>query len=170
MKKQSKNETDLVGLLTKLGEQITALDRKVETLATLVNRTQAQSPALRPVSSAVPSALPTGGRAGAPQPQQQPRSRPMFQAVCADCKKDCELPFKPSGDRPVYCKECFSRRKSTNTLKAPGEQKPKAVPPSPSVIHAAVDLPEPSAKTVKKPAVVKKPAAKKKPVAAKKKK
>ena len=36
----------------------------------------------------------------------------MHKAVCAGCKKDCEVPFKPSGDRPVYCKECFSKRKN----------------------------------------------------------
>lgn len=39
--------------------------------------------------------------------------REMFKAVCADCKKECEVPFKPSGDRPVYCKECFSKRKTS---------------------------------------------------------
>ena len=36
----------------------------------------------------------------------------MFKAMCAECQKDCEVPFKPSGDRPVYCKECFSKRKN----------------------------------------------------------
>jgi len=35
----------------------------------------------------------------------------MFKAICADCGKECEVPFKPSGDRPVYCKECFAKRK-----------------------------------------------------------
>ena len=40
---------------------------------------------------------------------RQPRE--MFKATCADCKKECEVPFKPSGDRPIYCKECFSKRK-----------------------------------------------------------
>lgn len=44
-----------------------------------------------------------GGFGGAP--------REMHKATCADCKKECEVPFKPSGDRPVYCKECFSKRK-----------------------------------------------------------
>ena len=39
------------------------------------------------------------------------RPREMHKATCADCKKECEVPFKPSGDRPVYCKECFSKRK-----------------------------------------------------------
>jgi CxxC-x17-CxxC domain-containing protein len=37
--------------------------------------------------------------------------REMHKATCADCQKECEVPFKPSGDRPVYCKECFAKRK-----------------------------------------------------------
>lgn len=37
--------------------------------------------------------------------------RQMHKAQCADCKKECEVPFKPSGDRPVYCRDCFSKRK-----------------------------------------------------------
>ena len=39
------------------------------------------------------------------------RPREMHKAVCADCKQECEVPFKPSGDRPVYCKACFAKRK-----------------------------------------------------------
>ncbi len=35
----------------------------------------------------------------------------MHKAVCADCGKECEVPFKPSGDRPVYCKECYGKHK-----------------------------------------------------------
>lgn len=36
------------------------------------------------------------------------RERPeRFKATCDECKKECELPFRPSGDRPVYCSECF---------------------------------------------------------------
>ena len=37
--------------------------------------------------------------------------REMHKAICAECKKECEVPFKPREDRPVYCKECFSKRK-----------------------------------------------------------
>ena len=39
--------------------------------------------------------------------------REMHKATCADCKKECEVPFKPSGDRPIYCKECFSKRRDS---------------------------------------------------------
>ena len=41
------------------------------------------------------------------------RPREMHKATCAECKRECEVPFKPSGDRPVYCKECFSKRKES---------------------------------------------------------
>lgn len=39
------------------------------------------------------------------------RPREMHKAVCAECKQECEVPFKPSADRPVYCKDCFAKRK-----------------------------------------------------------
>jgi len=37
--------------------------------------------------------------------------REMHKAVCADCGAECEVPFKPSGDRPVYCRECWAKRR-----------------------------------------------------------
>ena len=49
-------------------------------------------------------------------------SRPMFNAVCATCGKRCEVPFRPSGDRPVYCKECF-RAKQEGAPGAPSRAK-----------------------------------------------
>src|SRR3989338_4727076 len=33
--------------------------------------------------------------------------REMFKATCAECGKPCEVPFRPSGERPVYCRDCF---------------------------------------------------------------
>ncbi|MBS3155147.1 DNA-directed RNA polymerase [Candidatus Woesearchaeota archaeon] len=42
--------------------------------------------------------------------------REMHKAVCSDCGKECEVPFKPGVDaegkpRPVYCKECYQKHK-----------------------------------------------------------
>lgn len=31
----------------------------------------------------------------------------LFSAVCTACKKQCEVPFRPSADKPVYCRDCF---------------------------------------------------------------
>ena len=33
--------------------------------------------------------------------------RTMHKAICDKCKKECELPFKPTGDKPVFCSDCF---------------------------------------------------------------
>ena len=35
--------------------------------------------------------------------------REMHPATCAECGKETQVPFRPSGDRPVYCSDCFSR-------------------------------------------------------------
>jgi len=37
--------------------------------------------------------------------------REMHKATCADCKQETEVPFVPSGDRPVYCRECYAKHK-----------------------------------------------------------
>lgn len=33
-------------------------------------------------------------------------------AVCTDCGNECEVPFKPDPNRPVYCRECWAKRRS----------------------------------------------------------
>jgi len=39
------------------------------------------------------------------------RGRPdMHSAICADCGRECEVPFRPSGDKPVYCSDCFKNQ------------------------------------------------------------
>jgi len=35
--------------------------------------------------------------------------RQMFQATCAECGKNTEVPFQPRGDRPVYCSDCYRK-------------------------------------------------------------
>jgi len=40
------------------------------------------------------------------------RHREMFQATCSGCGKIAEVPFQPRGDKPVYCRECFSSRQA----------------------------------------------------------
>jgi len=34
----------------------------------------------------------------------------MHTATCAECGNSCEVPFKPTGDRPVYCSNCFKAK------------------------------------------------------------
>jgi CxxC-x17-CxxC domain-containing protein len=48
-----------------------------------------------------------GGGFGGGQPRE------MHKAICASCQKECEVPFKPSSGRPVYCRDCFNKQKGT---------------------------------------------------------
>ena len=37
--------------------------------------------------------------------------RESHKAKCADCGKDCTVPFEPKEGRPVYCRECLPKHK-----------------------------------------------------------
>lgn len=39
------------------------------------------------------------------------RETAMFQATCSECKKNCDVPFRPANDKPVYCNACFSAKR-----------------------------------------------------------
>ncbi|HXX95185.1 MAG TPA: zinc-ribbon domain containing protein [Planctomycetota bacterium] len=47
-----------------------------------------------------------GGREGGGVPRE------YFIAVCNECGKEAQLPFKPRGDRPIFCSECFTKRQT----------------------------------------------------------
>jgi CxxC-x17-CxxC domain-containing protein len=50
----------------------------------------------------------------------------MFEAVCASCHKTCEVPFRPSGDRPVYCSNCFHNNKDATEQYEHGREREPA--------------------------------------------
>lgn len=37
--------------------------------------------------------------------------REMHKAKCADCGKECEVPFRPKEGRPVYCRDCYAKHR-----------------------------------------------------------
>jgi len=34
----------------------------------------------------------------------------LHDAVCDECGKNCQVPFRPSGEKPVYCSDCFEKK------------------------------------------------------------
>ncbi|MFH1420716.1 MAG: CxxC-x17-CxxC domain-containing protein [Candidatus Aenigmatarchaeota archaeon] len=52
-----------------------------------------------------------GGRGGFNRGGFDRGPREMHKATCSDCKKECEVPFKPTEGRPVFCKECFMKHR-----------------------------------------------------------
>lgn len=39
------------------------------------------------------------------------RPREMYTVVCADCGIETQVPFQPTADRPVYCRECYQQHR-----------------------------------------------------------
>lgn len=37
--------------------------------------------------------------------------REMHKATCSDCGQECEVPFKPQEGKPVYCRDCYAKRR-----------------------------------------------------------
>ncbi len=43
------------------------------------------------------------------------RDAAMHKATCSECGNSCEVPFRPSSDKPVFCNDCFkSKREGTD--------------------------------------------------------
>jgi CxxC-x17-CxxC domain-containing protein len=59
-----------------------------------------------------------GGGRGGDRPQ-------MFSAVCDKCGVDCEVPFRPSGEKPVYCSNCFEKTDSREGGQRFEERRPR---------------------------------------------
>lgn len=53
-----------------------------------------------------------GGARNNNKPQNKPwekdRVATMHSALCGECGRKCEVPFRPTGEKPVYCNDCFS--------------------------------------------------------------
>ena len=37
--------------------------------------------------------------------------REFTTVVCSECAKECQVPFKPRTDKPVYCDDCFAKKR-----------------------------------------------------------
>ncbi|MFH1744590.1 MAG: CxxC-x17-CxxC domain-containing protein [bacterium] len=60
-----------------------------------------------------------------PSGRQSFGDKKMFQTVCDKCHKECEVPFRPSGDKPVFCSDCFGKKESSSGDKVVGSDQHK---------------------------------------------
>lgn len=157
MKKKSV-DTEVVGLIDKMQQQLTALEGKIDVLISRSSQKPAEPrPVHKPFQQHPQQHSSSGGNIQRSHGNNF-NQRVLHKAVCADCKKECEVPFRPTGDRPVYCKECFSKRKTGGgSFKARPDSRPGVVA-SAQAVHMNKAEPVLKKKSLEK----KKPAAKKK--------
>ncbi|MCK5286029.1 MAG: hypothetical protein KAJ58_02270 [Candidatus Pacebacteria bacterium] len=54
------------------------------------------------------------------------RERPtMHKAVCSKCGNNCEVPFRPTGSKPVFCSDCFKDKRDDNPRDSRGGRNSK---------------------------------------------
>ncbi len=143
---------DLVTVMLKVAERLETLERKMEqVISQTAGRSaetkhvpqhvqhQQNAPAQHSGQRSHSQHSHQGGHQGHQghqnkQPQQNHgrHERTLYQAVCADCRKQCEVPFKPTGERPVFCKACFAQRKSGGNGMKGNNQQPNAAPVQPT--------------------------------------
>lgn len=51
--------------------------------------------------------------------------REMHKIKCSECGKDAEVPFKPREGTPVYCRDCFFKRKGISQGDRPAKSEEK---------------------------------------------
>ena len=126
---QASATQDIVGLITTLVERLVSLETKMDT-----------------VLSRIPA-----------RPAEPPRNtRQMYTAICADCGNKCEVPFKPSAGRSVYCKGCYSARRNNGSSLPRTDMRPKETQPMHARHPEKPQVAKPAASAGKKKAPAKK--------------
>jgi CxxC-x17-CxxC domain-containing protein len=85
------------------------VDETTPTVKPEVEETPVETQAEEPVAQ-TPASSPAPTGAATPVGTDQ-QGRQLYEVKCSDCGKSTQVPFNPSGDRPVYCRDCYMKRK-----------------------------------------------------------
>lgn len=57
--------------------------------------------------------------------------RPMLHsATCSSCNAPCEVPFKPNGKKPIFCRDCFRKEDGAPSFCRPSFERPSFEKPA----------------------------------------
>ncbi|MFY9457763.1 MAG: type IV secretion system DNA-binding domain-containing protein [Candidatus Spechtbacterales bacterium] len=100
----------------RFGKARTEIEDKIKRWSGVMERSQSQD-SFRPRVDARPAS---------PRRVEAGPASPEYYAECWDCKRSVKLSFKPDERRPIYCRECFNKRKAKVI-----EKPPRFAPPAP---------------------------------------
>lgn len=63
------------------------------------------------------------GRSGGGRGFERRGPAQMHQAVCDECRKECEVPFRPTSGKPLFCSDCFKSNRDFDSRPANFEEK-----------------------------------------------
>ncbi|TAN59585.1 hypothetical protein EPN16_06845 [bacterium] len=119
---EPRDKPNIEALVDKIQQQLIILEKKIDTLISQ----SSERPSGRSNYSKPFQRFDNSQRFDRGSQHDNYRERSFTKAICADCRAECEVPFKPTGDRPVYCKECFAKhRGGGGSFKAKFEHNPR---------------------------------------------
>ncbi|MFH1397281.1 MAG: CxxC-x17-CxxC domain-containing protein [Candidatus Omnitrophota bacterium] len=120
-------QPDMTASIDKIQQQLVMLERKIDSLIAQ----SSERPFERKEHSRSFQRFDNSFRRDRGGRENSFRERSFTKAICAECNTECEVPFKPTGDRPVYCKDCFAKRKDGgNSFKAKFDRSPRERTPA----------------------------------------
>jgi CxxC-x17-CxxC domain-containing protein len=128
VKKAKKSPANIPGLIVQVQQQLTYLDKKMDALISLISARPVEvRHAPKPPEQSQPvQRFEQPVRQSEARQTNDFRERVLHKTVCAECKKECEVPFRPTGERPVYCRECFSKRKVSSSFSENTDARPRS--------------------------------------------
>lgn len=66
-----------------------------------------------------------GGRGGFDREQRSE----MHDAICSSCGKNCQVPFRPSNGKPVFCSDCFRKEEPRSNFSNPRAERGERTAP-----------------------------------------
>jgi len=54
-------------------------------------------------------------RGGSNRFSRDRRDVEMTKVICSSCGDECEVPFKPTSDKPLFCRDCFAKKEKPSS-------------------------------------------------------
>jgi CxxC-x17-CxxC domain-containing protein len=69
------------------------------------------------------------------------RSRQLYKVTCDECGKECQVPFRPTAGKPIYCDDCFGKKKGMKSNYSTNEitEKYKKMENQMNLMHTKLD-------------------------------
>jgi len=107
-------ESDIAGLISKVQQQLFSLEKKVDILINQSSDRSSERKSFSRPFKRFDRDNRRDNRFEKGRKRENSNDGSFSKAICAECKKECKVPFKPRDNRPIYCSDCFSKRKDDN--------------------------------------------------------
>jgi len=111
---EDEDQTDITELFDQLNQRLSVIEKKIDTL---ISKPSAPKDSFRSFDNSK--------RRDNNRDSNFREEKSFTRVVCSKCAKECEIPFKPTGNRPVFCKECFSKNERTDSFGAKRDNRSK---------------------------------------------